>query len=259
MKHSKTADNMGEAALELVALADEPMLVWHEEGPIAAWNAACEQLYGFSAAEAIGQSRLALLQAVFPEPLADIVAKLRRLGAWQGDVKQTARNGRAVVVACRLRLLERGKPVIVEAHRDRTEIRALERRLQAQEERWRSLLALSADWYWEQDENFHFVRFSDSILALAGTRAEANLGKTRWDLVADNADICDESVATAHGGEEPRYRAFAVWTTDMRHEDGLDEMGRADAGGTRPQLRKLAWATAWNLLCQRAWRCVVNL
>jgi hypothetical protein len=35
--------------------------------------------------------------------------------------------------------------------------------------------------------------------------------------------------------------------------------GYADAGGTRPPLRMLAWATAWNLLCQRAWRCVVNL
>jgi thiamine kinase-like enzyme len=35
--------------------------------------------------------------------------------------------------------------------------------------------------------------------------------------------------------------------------------GYAAAGGTRPRSRTLAWATAWNLLCQRAWRCVINL
>jgi hypothetical protein len=31
------------------------------------------------------------------------------------------------------------------------------------------------------------------------------------------------------------------------------------AGGSRPDPAALRWATAWNLLTQRAWRCVVNL
>lgn len=33
----------------------------------------------------------------------------------------------------------------------------------------------------------------------------------------------------------------------------------AGAGGLMPQPRHLAWAVVWNLLCQRAWRCVINL
>ncbi len=33
----------------------------------------------------------------------------------------------------------------------------------------------------------------------------------------------------------------------------------ADAGGLRPDPRALRWATAWSLLTQRAWRCVINL
>jgi hypothetical protein len=32
-----------------------------------------------------------------------------------------------------------------------------------------------------------------------------------------------------------------------------------DAGGARPDPRALRWATAWSLLTQRAWRCVINL
>jgi Ser/Thr protein kinase RdoA (MazF antagonist) len=35
--------------------------------------------------------------------------------------------------------------------------------------------------------------------------------------------------------------------------------GYVDAGGRRPAPLALAWAVAWNLLTQRAWRCVVNL
>ena len=35
--------------------------------------------------------------------------------------------------------------------------------------------------------------------------------------------------------------------------------GYAQAGGDVPGPRQLAWATAWQLLCQRVWRCVVNL
>ena len=32
-----------------------------------------------------------------------------------------------------------------------------------------------------------------------------------------------------------------------------------DAGGARPDPAALRWATAWSLLTQRAWRCVINL
>jgi hypothetical protein len=35
--------------------------------------------------------------------------------------------------------------------------------------------------------------------------------------------------------------------------------GYGAAGGARCSPRGLAWATAWQLLCQRVWRCVVNL
>lgn len=49
----------------------------------------------------------------------------------------------------------------------------------------------------------------------------------------------------------PALADAAVW-------HGLLE-GHAAAGGARPPPAALSWATAWNLLTQRAWRCVVNL
>jgi PAS domain S-box-containing protein len=52
---------------------------------------------------------------------------------------------------------------------------------QESEARFRALTELSSDWYWEQDEHFRFMYFSErpTALALVG---RAQLGKTRWEL-----------------------------------------------------------------------------
>ena len=57
---------------------------------------------------------------------------------------------------------------------------ALER-LQASEERFRSLSALSSDWYWEQDAEFRFVRIDGNGLGSSKLASDAAIGKTRWD------------------------------------------------------------------------------
>jgi Phosphotransferase enzyme family len=57
------------------------------------------------------------------------------------------------------------------------------------------------------------------------------------------------------------YRAVLEGAAPMRDRAQWTALldGYAAAGGTRPAADALAWATAWNLLTQRAWRCVVNL
>jgi hypothetical protein len=60
---------------------------------------------------------------------------------------------------------------------------------------------------------------------------------------------------------EGMYRAVLECCAPMRDHQAWQALldGYADAGGIRPLPQALAWACAWNLLCQRAWRCVVNL
>ena len=57
------------------------------------------------------------------------------------------------------------------------------------------------------------------------------------------------------------YRAVLEGADPMRDAAAWQAQlaGYAAAGGQRVDPAKLAWATAWNLLTQRAWRCVVNL
>jgi len=58
---------------------------------------------------------------------------------------------------------------------------ALESRARS-EARFRSLVHLSSDWYWEQDEAFRFTFVSQEGAVKAGVAREHALGKARWDL-----------------------------------------------------------------------------
>ncbi|MEO8627654.1 MAG: EAL domain-containing protein [Betaproteobacteria bacterium] len=48
--------------------------------------------------------------------------------------------------------------------------------------RYTSLLQLSSDWYWEQDENFRFIAVLDGSMEKPGVRRSDFIGKTRWEL-----------------------------------------------------------------------------
>jgi thiamine kinase-like enzyme len=57
------------------------------------------------------------------------------------------------------------------------------------------------------------------------------------------------------------YRAILEGDQAMRDQPAWRALldGYIAAGGQRPNSQALVWATAWNLLCQRAWRCVIGL
>ncbi|MES2760011.1 MAG: EAL domain-containing protein [Pseudomonadota bacterium] len=58
-----------------------------------------------------------------------------------------------------------------------------EKALQESEQRFRQLVSMSSDWYWEQDEQFRFTAITGGFSAKAGVATERLLGKTRWDGV----------------------------------------------------------------------------
>ena len=63
---------------------------------------------------------------------------------------------------------------------DITELKLAQDALKASESRFRRMVELSSDWYWVQDENFRFVRFSG--VEKRGVDPEAFIGKARWEL-----------------------------------------------------------------------------
>ena len=114
------------------------------DGTIRFWSEGCARLYGWSAAEAVGQDAHALLRTAFPVPRAEIGAALERDGEWTGDLRQWTRDGAEVVVAARkmLRRHPDGRPVaVLESLTDVSAQRLIEAALRASEARLRELQA----------------------------------------------------------------------------------------------------------------------
>ncbi len=93
-------------------------------------------------------------------------------------------NGRTHWMSVQKTALTRpdGTRVVVLLMIDVTERREAEDRLRASEQRFRSLTALSADWYWEQDEQFRFTYVSTDAAGKTITPPSEMVGKTRFEL-----------------------------------------------------------------------------
>ena len=63
--------------------------------------------------------------------------------------------------------------------------------LSESEARFRSLVELSSDWYWEQDAEFRFVHAAGALEEGTGMPIEGHLGKTRQELGALNMTAAD--------------------------------------------------------------------
>ena len=63
--------------------------------------------------------------------------------------------------------------------------------LRQSEERFRNLTKLSSDWYWEQDEQFRFVRLHGHLDQRTRSANNAHIGKTRWEMGALNLTEAD--------------------------------------------------------------------
>lgn len=85
-----------------------------------------------------------------------------------------------LVRKCRL-IAPDGSRLVVLLLMDVTKRRAAEEALRQSESRFRSLTELSADWYWEQDEQFRITFLSSEADTKSGYPGFSTRGLTRWD------------------------------------------------------------------------------
>jgi PAS domain S-box-containing protein len=101
---------------------------------ITYWNRGAQELYGWTADDAIGKNSQQLLQTVFPAPVDEIRAELLRTDRWEGELKKTRADGTQVVVTSRwsLRRDEQERAVaILETNNDITERERREQQIQS--------------------------------------------------------------------------------------------------------------------------------
>jgi diguanylate cyclase (GGDEF)-like protein/PAS domain S-box-containing protein len=83
------------------------------------------------------------------------------------------------------------------------------------ETRFRSLTALSSDWYWEQDDQYRFIDASSGLRERTGN--DEHLGKTRWELPA--VGVSEERWA-AHRADLEAHRPFRSFEYALRARNG---------------------------------------
>jgi len=108
----------------LLNLTHDTIFVRDMSDTITYWNRGAEELYGWTAAEAVGKRSHDLLQTVFPESLDNIGAELVRTGRWEGEVRHVKADGTAVMVSSRwsLRRNQANQPLaVLETNNDITE------------------------------------------------------------------------------------------------------------------------------------------
>ncbi len=118
----------------LLNLTHDTIFVRDMSDVVNYWNRGAQELYGWTAEEAIGQRSPELLRTVFPAPGAEIRAELLRSGRWEGELVRSRADGAQVVVASRwsLRRDEQGRPAaILETNNDISERKRREQEIRA--------------------------------------------------------------------------------------------------------------------------------
>jgi PAS domain S-box-containing protein len=104
---------------ELLDLATEAIMVRDSSGAIRFWNAGAESLYGWHRSEVLGFNAHQLLATRFPIAEREIADTLATQGRWEGNLSQTAKDGREIVVASR-QALKLNSALVLEINRDIT-------------------------------------------------------------------------------------------------------------------------------------------
>jgi two-component system CheB/CheR fusion protein len=132
----------------LMDLSNDVIIVRDLQNRIIYWNHGATDLYGWSAAEAMGKEIGRLLHTQAELPIDQLVLQLRQQERLIGEVEQLARDGRRITTLCRwaLDLDPEGNPIaILMTATDITERKASESAVRQNEQQFRMLVEAVRD------------------------------------------------------------------------------------------------------------------
>jgi len=174
------------------------------KGNLVSFNSAFRSLLGYPEAELLGMNNRRFQSPEAASKAYQTFNQVYRTGvpAKAYDWEMQSKDGVTILVEGSVQLVKgvKNQPIGFRGMlRDVTSRRAMEQALRESEERFRSLIELSSDWYWEMDAQF---RFSD-------------LGKRPWET-----DIQAEGGWDAHRELLAAHRSFHDFVTRRRQPDG---------------------------------------
>jgi two-component system sensor kinase FixL len=207
--HRPSTDEMSNLLGTILDSSADAIIGRDLAGIVLTWNRGAERMYGYTAAEMIGQSILAIVPEDRRAELTDIVERVVGGARVESvDTIRVARSGALVEVALTLAPLH-GAPGqvigVVATARDVGAQRRAERALRSSEARWRAIVETAVDGI--------IVIDADGRIESFNAAAERLFGYAERDLIGRNVHVLmPEPYASEHDGYIARY----VATRDRR-------------------------------------------
>jgi PAS domain S-box-containing protein len=96
-ERKKAEEALGRQA-ELIDLSPDAIIVRKLDGTVSFWSKGAEKLYGWTKEEAMGQEISIMLKTKFPQPVEEIIKKVKMEEKWSGELTHITKNGETVIV-----------------------------------------------------------------------------------------------------------------------------------------------------------------
>ncbi len=203
----------------LLDLARDAIAVRDMEGRILFWSRGAEIAYGWSSDEAIGKIVFDLVKAEFPEPFADIYAKLLREDRWEGEVIHYRRDGTRMIVATRWTLQrdESGAPYRVLAiNNDITARRKAEAEQRLLAQRLAMATSVAKVGVWEWDKATNAFAWDHTMFEIYGRSGSGSVPYDAWvdTLLPNDRSAVVAGFRDAISSREDAFGEFRIVTPE---------------------------------------------
>jgi len=155
------------------------ILIHRFEGTITHWSIGCENMYGWTREEAVGEKVYELLATRFPEPVDEIRNQLKQRGSWQGEIVHRHKSGHEIHTASRCVLvnLPDGDLAIIQTNSDVSALKQAQDAVKSREAHLSSILDTVPDAMVVIDHKGTVLSFSKAAEKLFGMPSEQICGR----------------------------------------------------------------------------------
>ncbi|WP_168880166.1 PAS domain S-box protein [Rhizobium sp. P28RR-XV] len=170
----------------VVHVLDGADIIIHRlEGTITHWSIGCENMYGWTREEAVGEKIHELLSTRYPVSQEDIQATLKSRGFWQGEIVHRHKRGQDINISTRCVLvnLPDGDQSIIQTNSDVSALKKAEESVKTREAHLTSILDTVPDAMVVIDQKGIVMSFSKAAERLFGMTADQICGRNVNNLM----------------------------------------------------------------------------